>query len=143
MRKVISAPDIYEVTWDHTTPTIPQQVRVIIESPYAGDITTNVTFARACVRDSLLRGEAPIASHLLYTQPGILRDHLPPEREAGIRAGHAWMPGADICAVYTNLGVTSGMLMGIEQATKYGVPVEMRTLDSWPIKADVAPSVVI
>ena len=39
---------------------------VIIESPYAGDIEANVVSARACVRDSLSRGEAPIASHLLY-----------------------------------------------------------------------------
>lgn len=42
---------------------------VILESPYAGNIEKNVAYARACVRDSLSRGEAPIASHLLYTQP--------------------------------------------------------------------------
>ena len=54
---------------------------VIIESPYAGDIEKNVEYARACVRDSLSRGEAPIASHLLYTQPGILKDEIPSERQ--------------------------------------------------------------
>ena len=37
---------------------------VILESPYAGDVEANVEYARACVRDSLSRGEAPIASHL-------------------------------------------------------------------------------
>ena len=31
---------------------------VILESPYAGDIERNVAYARACLRDSLLRGEA-------------------------------------------------------------------------------------
>ena len=49
---------------------------VIIESPYAGDIEKNVAYARDCVRDSLMRGEAPYASHLLYTQPNILDDYL-------------------------------------------------------------------
>ena len=39
--------------------------RVIVESPYAGDIETNVAYARAALRDCLSRGEAPIASHLL------------------------------------------------------------------------------
>ena len=47
---------------------------VIFESPYAGDVEANTEYARRCVRDSLMRGEAPIASHLLYTQPGILHE---------------------------------------------------------------------
>jgi hypothetical protein len=55
---------------------------VVLESPYAGDVDANVEYARACVRDALQRGDAPIASHLLYTQPGILRDEVPAEREA-------------------------------------------------------------
>ena len=53
---------------------------VIIESPYAGDIKANIAYARRAVRDSLERGEFPIASHLLYTQPGILNDDIPSER---------------------------------------------------------------
>ena len=64
--------------------------RVILESPYAGDVERNVAYARACLRDSLLRGEAPIASHLLYTQPGVLDDQIPEERQMGIDAGLAW-----------------------------------------------------
>ena len=64
--------------------------RVILESPYAGDVEENVAYARAAVRDSLLRGESPIASHLLYTQPGILMDDVPDERRLGIEAGLAW-----------------------------------------------------
>ncbi len=68
---------------------------VMLESPYAGDIDANVAFARACLRDSLQRGEAPIASHLLYTQPGVLRDGIPSERQWGIDAGLAWKAVAD------------------------------------------------
>ena len=48
--------------------------RLMLKSPYAGDIATNVDYARACLRDCLQRGEAPLASHLLYTQPDVLDD---------------------------------------------------------------------
>lgn len=54
---------------------------VIIESPYAGDVERNIEYARRRVRDSPARGEAPIASHLLYTQPGIPDDNVPSERQ--------------------------------------------------------------
>lgn len=40
-------------------------VKVILESPYAGDVEKNIEYARLCLKDSLLRGESPIASHLL------------------------------------------------------------------------------
>jgi hypothetical protein len=101
---------------------------VIIESPYAGDVERNVEYARACVRDSLSRGEAPIASHLLYTQPGILRDEVPEERQWGIDAGLAWRKVAEASVVYTDRGVTAGMEYGIAAAKKAGRPVEYRTL---------------
>lgn len=101
---------------------------VIIESPYAGDIYTNVEYARACVRDSLSRGEAPIASHLLYTQPGILRDEVPSERQWGIDAGLAWRAVAQASVVYYDMGISSGMRYGIEAAEKSGIPVEFRSL---------------
>lgn len=82
---------------------------VVIESPYAGDIPRNVRYARACMADSLRRGEHPIASHLLYTQPGILRDEVPGERRLGIDAGLAWAAKADAVVFYTDLGWSPGM----------------------------------
>jgi hypothetical protein len=54
--------------------------RVIIESPYSGDVETNVAYARAALRDCLSRGEAPLASHLLYTQPGANPVFLSPKK---------------------------------------------------------------
>lgn len=66
---------------------------VIIESPYAGhssEIERNLTYVRAAMKDCLLRGEAPYASHALYTQPGVLDDLKPEERRLGISAGFAW-----------------------------------------------------
>jgi hypothetical protein len=89
---------------------------VIIESPYAGDVEANVEYARACVRDSLGRGEAPIASHLLYTQPGILDDGNPEERQWGIDAGLAWRAVAEGHVVYVDKGITKGMEYGIASA---------------------------
>jgi hypothetical protein len=101
---------------------------VIIESPYAGDVEVNTAYARACVRDSLERGEAPIASHLLYTQPGILDDGIPHERQRGIDAGLAWREKADATIVYADHGISSGMLYGINAAQESRIPVEYRKL---------------
>ena len=103
---------------------------VILESPYAGDIEANVTYARACVRDSLSRGEAPIASHLLYTQPGVLRDEVDEERQWGIDAGLAWKKVAHASVVYIDRGVTEGMEYGIAAAHAAGIPVEYRKLNA-------------
>lgn len=102
--------------------------RVILESPYAGDIAINVAYARRCVRDSLSRGEAPIASHLLYTQPDILNDDDPTERQWGIDAGLAWKAVADASVVYTDLGISRGMQYGIDAAKAVGIPVEFRSI---------------
>jgi hypothetical protein len=102
--------------------------RVIIESPYAGDIDLNLRYLRACMRDCLLRDEAPFASHGLYTMPGVLRDEIPDERMHGITAGFAWREAANATVVYTDLGTSKGMEYGIEHAKELGHPIEYRTL---------------
>lgn len=102
---------------------------VILESPYAGDVQRNIEYGRQCLRDSLLRGEAPIASHLLYTQPGVLNDEDPAERMQGMSAGLAWLESSEATIVYTDLGISSGMQHGIDMATALGKPVEYRTLN--------------
>ena len=101
---------------------------VIVESPFAGDIDKNISYARLCIRDSLLRGEAPIASHLLYTQPTILDDDVPEERRLGIFAGLSWLERADASVVYTDNGISDGMKYGIQRAEQAGIPVEYRKL---------------
>ncbi len=101
---------------------------VIVESPFAGEVEKNILYARLCVRDSLSRGEAPIASHLLYTQNGILDDNIPEERQWGIDAGLAWRGVAEASVVYTDLGMSRGMEYGIKAAEASGNPVEYRTL---------------
>jgi len=101
---------------------------VIIESPYAGDVEANTEYARRCVRDSLSRGEAPIASHLLYTQPGILNDDIPSERQWGIDAGLSWRAVAQASVVYTDRGISKGMEYGMAAARAAGIPVELRSI---------------
>ena len=105
---------------------------VILESPYAGDIEANVAYARACLRDSLSRGEAPMASHLLYTQPGVLRDEDNHERQWGIDAGLAWGHKASATVVYMDRGISEGMRLGIDRAEKAGRPIEYRKLETRP-----------
>lgn len=104
---------------------------MVIESPYAGDVERNTRYARAAMRDALVRGEFPIASHLLYTQPGILDDGDPHERRWGIEAGLAWGQHAQLVAVYTDLGVSQGMQLGIERAKARGQQVLYRCLPGW------------
>ena len=103
---------------------------VALESPFAGDVAANLTYARACMKDCFDRGEYPFASHLLYTQEGILDDDIPEERRLGIEAGLAWEKSADVTVVYTDLGITEGMEYGIERAHEAGRLVEVRELGS-------------
>jgi hypothetical protein len=108
--------------------------RVLVESPYAGAVERNVSYARACLRDCLNRGEAPLASHLLYTQPGVLDDLVLEQRTLGIEAGLAWGLVADATVVYTDLGFSSGMNLGVAAADRVNRSVEFRTLpkELWP-----------
>lgn len=107
-------------------------IRVIIESPYSGDVGRNTRYSKACMRDSLNRGEAPLASHLLYTQEGVLNDSVEKERALGMSAGFTWGETASICAVYIDLGLSEGMKKGIEVASRMRIPIEFRTLgDKW------------
>lgn len=106
--------------------------RVIVESPYAGDVELNLRYLRACLADCLKRGEAPFASHAIYTQPGVLDDTKPEERDLGIRAGFAWRTMADATVVYTDLGMSRGMIAGLKDAQRCddagGHAIEFREL---------------
>jgi len=114
---------------------------VDVETPYMGknedEVRRNLLYARACVRDCLLRGETPFASHLFFTQPGILDDNVQTEREMGIDAGKILiesLPGI-VTVVYQNLGISKGMQYGIDRATKNSRIIEYRLLeDKWDKK---------
>jgi hypothetical protein len=107
----------------------PYRSRVILCSPYAGDTERNVAYAKACMLDSISRNEAPLASHLLYTQMLDDRDH--DQRAAGIDCEHSWLTVADKVVVYLDLdkgNVSSGMAKAMALADALRVPVERRHL---------------
>jgi len=107
-------------------------IPVILESPFKGDdwskTERNIEYARLCMRDCLMRGEAPYASHLLYTQHNVLDDKNPEERKLGITAGFAWRYFAKKTVVYTDFGISSGVEQGVEDSIEKGIPVEYRKL---------------
>jgi len=102
-------------------------VKVIIESPYSGEVKKNLEYARKCLLDSLNREEAPFASHLLYTQ--VLDDEIQDQRQLGMKNAFMWYKLADLMAVYIDLGVSKGMLESIEKAHKYDIPIEIRQIN--------------
>lgn len=102
--------------------------QVVIESPFAGDVEIHIKYARRAMADSLKRSEAPYASHLLFTQEGILDDTIPEERKLGMEVGLLWCKGADLTAVYTDYGISKGMEYGIERAKQEGRPIEYREI---------------
>lgn len=105
---------------------------VVLESPYAAPdphgLALNLAYARDALADCLRRGEAPIASHLLYTQPRVLDDTKPEERELGIAAGLAWARKADAAVFYTDRGMSRGMADAQREHALNGVPIEFRSL---------------
>lgn len=101
-------------------------VIVVIESPYAGEVSKNKKYARAALADSLNRGEAPFASHLLYTQ--VLDDNLPPDRAQGISAGLAYHNICDKVVFYLDHGMSSGMVAAWQNAINLGIRIEARYL---------------
>lgn len=109
-------------------------IRVVIESPFAPSTFANggehEAYAREALRDSLDRGEAPWASHLLYTQ--VYDDTDPELRRRGIDAGLALSRDFDLTAVYADMGVSEGMQRGIRAARELGRPVQFRYLRRSP-----------
>lgn len=112
--------------------------RVILETPFAAPTwwgrLRNKRFARACLRDCLRLGEAPMASHLLYTQ--VLDDRVAVDRTLGIEAGLAWGAVADASVVYCDRGISMGMRLGIERALQDHRLIEFRRLDLEPVILD-------
>lgn len=102
--------------------------RVIVESPYAGEVDRNIVYARECLKHCLHRGEAPFASHLLYTQRNVLDDSIPEERVLGMEAGFEWLRVGNIWAAYIDLGVSRGMRSGYRRALESVLVISIRSI---------------
>jgi hypothetical protein len=99
-------------------------MRVIIESPFAGDMSKNVKYAKKALLHSLNLGESPLAFHLLYTQ--VLNDNEPAQRNKGITLSFEWHRKANLIAIYADLGVSPGMKLAMEFALKNKIKMEKR-----------------
>jgi hypothetical protein len=100
--------------------------RVIIESPFAGDVERNRQYLRLAILHSLSLGEAPFASHEMYTRA--LDDDDPNARELGIQAGLAWLQAAEQSVVYEDFGVSRGMRLGMAAAEDAGILIIRRKI---------------
>jgi len=89
------------------------------EEDHKREYEENVAYARAAMLDCIQRGEAPFASHLLYTQ--VLDDAEADERKTGMRAGMHIGDAMDARVVYIDLGVSVGMRAAITRAINPGV----------------------
>lgn len=108
---------------------------VDVESPYRGknqeEVKRNILYAKACVEDSVSRGEFPIASHLFFNQPGILDYDVEKEGEKETWLGKTiaeYLPDI-VTVVYQDLGKSKGMLKAIDEANIQGRQIEYRNVD--------------
>jgi hypothetical protein len=101
---------------------------VIVETPFSReDYDAQMNFLHLCLRDCLLRGEAPMAA-AMYRQPNIVNDCDPWERRLAIHAGTEWAATAEATILYTDFGITTEMQEGIATAEGLGRVIEYRKL---------------
>lgn len=109
-------------------------MRTIIESPFAANekhsVAEHVSYAKACCKDSTMRGEIPFASHLFFTQ--FLDDKDPEQRKLGITMGFDFWEKADRVVFYVDMGISGGMKDAIAKAILEGKPYEVRNLRHAP-----------
>jgi hypothetical protein len=111
---------------------------VIVESPYSH--ADACRYLACCLLDSILRGEAPIASHALY--PLALPEHCESYggrtgREIGLSLRDE-LAGKHVCVRYVDLGITPGMQRPgryIPDRTLEGEARRIWEASKWPTRA--------
>ena len=93
---------------------------IYIASPYAGEIESNIAFAKAACRYTMSEGHTPVAVHLLY--PQFLDDGDPAQRAAGLTMGHRVLTACDELWVCGER-ISTGMAHEITEAEKLGIPI--------------------
>lgn len=102
--------------------------RVIIESPFAGDVEANTAYLKKAILHSLSRGESPYASHGFFTH--FLDDTIAEERKTGILAGLAWSSAAEQVIYYLDRGMSGGMRFALEKHTQANRDIKIRLIDN-------------
>lgn len=103
-----------------------ESMRVVIESPLAGDTVKNLRYALWCCRYAwVTHREHAIASHMLC--PWFMDDEAPAERAAGINWG--WMWSKEVPHVFfTDLGWSGGMKAAYARCRAEEIPTQTRDL---------------
>lgn len=95
-------------------------------------------YLELCMLDSINRGEVPIATHKLYTD--CLDDSDSRERMLGMDTLNELMLRTDFHAVYYDLGISKGMIQGIDRAKRINKRLVLRSLFSHPLPRDMHES---
>lgn len=83
-------------------------------------------YGKRATRDSIIKNEAPLASHLFFYS--VLSDKDPIERDIGLQSQLSWLKVADIVAVYVDFGITPAMKVAINNAKLLQKKIEYRTI---------------
>lgn len=98
---------------------------VMIESPYSGDVEANEDYARTALWDSLERGEAPIATHLLWTQ--VWDDTCEKTRSTALSRCRTLRNRVDNVVFYVDLGFSDGMKRALAECIEDDLSYEFRS----------------
>jgi len=112
---------------------------VILESPYSGDIQRNIAYGQRIMADSRERGEIVIMPHLLWTQHHEAPNHFVSDydekyeikncgREKSLEQIKILRTIADKVIFYTDYGMSSGMVHGLEDCKQRNIEYEFRTI---------------
>lgn len=112
--------------------------RVIMESPFAGDVKNNVRYAKISMLDLSLLEYAPSASHLMYTQ--MLDDTIEADRNQGIDKGLDIAHNIDTI-VRVDRGYSNGIKYGVIRAEKEGRNISFSTISQDPKTIEIVSSI--
>lgn len=94
---------------------------VFVCSRYRGDTIHNCINVKRICKKAIDEGHAPFAPHLFY--PQILDDQKEAERATGISCSLAFLEVCHEIWVYADEGVSDGMKLEIEHATRKGITI--------------------
>ena len=96
--------------------------KIFVSSPLAGDYENNIKNAQKYCREVLLQGYMPLAPHVYYTN--FLEENNEVERQLGMDMGLRWLAECDEIWVFNQNGISKGMQVEIDMATKLNIPIK-------------------
>jgi len=109
--------------------------KIVIETPFLGlypRTFQHFKYCRACLRDSLSRGEAPLPSFIFLMFDGLVDVKDVKSRKGAALAANTWTDIAQKLVIYIDLGITDAMKDRIRSAKDLDQVVEYRKLgDKW------------